>query len=189
MVGLICKLLMDLVMATAGDDGVGRVKLKAQVPREKVYKLNTVYDDAEWLRLVGAACEVLDITPDQAEAALAEFFFKDALGRWRMWFQMSRDSREFILRQPAIHNSLAAGVSEESQRSAIADKFRIEVTDDGIITHYRSANGHCGLYRALARHIIDHYGDEATVEEPRCARRGDDECEIHIRWTKCGARP
>lgn len=189
MVGLICKVLIDLVRVTAGDDAVNKVKLRARVPPEKEYKLNAVYDDDEWRRLVGATCEVLGITPEQAEAAYADFFFKDSLNRWPMWFKMSRNSREFLLRQPAIHNSLAAGVSEEAQRAAIADKFRIETTDDGLVTHYRSANGHCGLYKKLARCIINHYGDEATVEEPRCARRGDDECEIHVRWSKYGVKP
>ncbi len=189
MVGLICKVLIDFVRATGGDAAVNKVKLQAQVPPAQEYKLNGVYDDAEWRRLVGAACAVLGITADQAEADFADFFFKDSLGRWPMWFKMSRNSREFLLRQPAIHNSLAAGVSEEAQRTAIADKFRIEATDDGLVTHYRSANGHCGLYRALARCIINHYGDEATVEEPRCALRGDDECEIHVHWTKGGVKP
>jgi hypothetical protein len=177
MVGLICKTLLDLVKASGGDDAVKEVRQMAEVPQDRDYKLNVVYDDTEWRRLVGATCQVLAITPDQAEEAFADFFL------------MCKDSREFLLRQPAIHNSLAAGVTDESRRSAVADKFRIETTDDGIVTHYRSENGHCGLYRALARRIIDHYGDEATIEEPRCARRGDSECEIHVRWTKFGARP
>ena len=189
MVGLIFKVLMDLVKTAGGDEAVAQVRLRAQVLPEQEYKLNAVYDDGEWRRLVGAACEVLGLTAEQAETAYAEHFLQDSLARWPMWFRMSGNSREFLLRQPAIHNSLAAGVSEEAQRNAIADKFRIETTDDGLITHYRSANGHCGLYKALARGVIAHYGDEATIEEPRCARRGDDECEVHVRWTKYGVKP
>jgi hypothetical protein len=189
MVGLIFKVLIDLVKTAGGDDAVNKIKLKAEVPPDREYMLNAVYDDAEWRRLVGATCEVLGITAEQAEQAYADFFFKDALARWRMWFQMSKNSREFLLRQPAIHNSLASGVNEEAQRNAIADKFHIEATEGGIVTHYRSGNGHCGLYKALARCIIKHYGDEATIEERRCARRGAEECEIHVQWTKFKATP
>jgi hypothetical protein len=186
-VGLISKIFMELVQTAGGDDAVRQVKMKAKVPLEKDFKLNTVYDDREWRALVGAACEVLGITAEQAEAAYADFFFKDALNRWPMWFQMSKNSREFLLRQPAIHNSLAAGVSEEHQRTAVADKFNIDMTTDGLVTHYRSGNGHCGLYKALAQRVIDHYGDEARIEESRCVRRGDEECEIHVRWTSLKA--
>ena len=183
MIGLIHKILFDLVHSIGGDEAVNKVKLAALVPLETEYQLNAVYDDAEWRRLVGATCEVLGITPDQAEAAYADHFLKDALNRWPMWFRMSKNSRELLLRQPAIHNSLAAGVSEEAHRSAIADKFRIDTTADGIVTHYRSSNGHCGLYMALARCVVNHYGDEADIEERQCAKRGAEECEIHVRWT------
>jgi len=184
MVGLIFKVLIELVKTVGGDDAVTKVKLKAQVPPDKDYKLNAAYDDAEWGRMVGATCAVLGLTAEQAEAAYADYFFKDALARWPMWFKMSKNSREFLLRQPAIHNSLAAGISEAAQRSAIADKFRIETTADGIVTHYRSGNGHCGLYKNLARCIVNHYGDEATIEERQCMKHGAAECEIHVRWTK-----
>ena len=184
MVGLICKVLVDLVRSKGGEAAVAEVRKRAGFPEGTEFKLDAVYDDADWHRLLGAACEALAITPAQAEAAYADFFFEDSLARWRPWFQMSRNSREFILRQPAIHNSLAAGVREEAQRTAIADKFRIEPTEDGLVTHYRSANGHCGLYMALARNIIAHFGDEAVIEERCCSLTGADECEIHIRWTR-----
>jgi hypothetical protein len=187
MVGLICKVLIDLVRTAGGDEAVAKVMQRANVTTGSEFKLSAVYDDAQWQRLLGAACETLAVTPEQAEEAYADFFVKDALARWGTWFHMSRNSREFLMRQPAIHNSLAAGVSEEAQRTAIADKFHIEPTDSGIVTHYRSANGHCGLYKALARRIIAHYGDEAVIEELKCQKQGAEECEIHVRWTRMKA--
>lgn len=186
MVGLICKILIDLVRAKGGEDAVVKVKQKADVPLEKDYKLNIIYSDAEWQRLFGAACDVLQVTRNQAEGAYADFFCKDAINRWPMWFQMSKNSREFLERQPAIHNSLGACISDESQRHAVSDKFLIEQSDDGIVTHYNSPNQHCGLYKALAWWIIHHYGDEAIIEERLCMKHGASECEIHIRWSKVG---
>lgn len=189
MVGLIPKILIDLVRATGGDAAMNRVKASVGMSPEQEFKLNVVYSDADWARLVSTACEVLGITLEQAEDAFADYFLKDALTRWPMWFTLSKNSREFLLRQPAIHNSLAAGVIQEQQRSAVADKFRIEETPDTIVTHYRSPNRHCGLYKALARGIIQHYGDTATIEERLCAKQGADECQIHIHWTNLRARP
>ncbi len=48
--------------------------------------------------------------------------------------------------------------------------------------HYRSPNQLCGLYTATARWIINHYGDDASIEETKCLKQGDSECEIRIRW-------
>ena len=50
------------------------------------------------------------------------------------------------------------------------------------ITLWRAANQLCGLYTALARLIINHYGDDASIEEAKCLKQGDSECEIRIRW-------
>ena len=187
MVGLIHKILFDLIKTTGGEDAVTKVRERAGIPPDREIKMQVAYDDAEWRGLVAATCEVLQITPQQAEEAYAAFFYKDALQRWPMWFTMSKNSREFLERQPAIHNSLSAGVLDEVARQAVADKFLIQRTSDGIITHYRSENRHCGLYKALARQIIEHYGDEAVIEEHRCQNAGAEECEIVIRWTKLGA--
>jgi hypothetical protein len=35
---------------------------------------------------------------------------------------------------------------------------------------------------AIARRVIDYYENQATIEEHQCMRKGDPECEIHIRW-------
>jgi len=129
--------------------------------------------------MVGIICKIL---LDLVEAVGG----KDALKRWPVWFKMSGNSRDFLERQQAIHNSLAAGVCEESKRRAVADKFRIDKNGDEIITHYRSENQHCSLYKTLARWIIRYYGDEASIGERRCMREGADECEIHVRWTRLG---
>lgn len=189
MVGLICKILINLVQNVGGDEAVRRLRVAAQVPEAREYKLNSVYDDSEWRRLMDAACQVLGISPEQAVDAYADFFLKDALIRWPIWFKMSGNSRDFLLRQPAIHNSLASGVTDESLRKAVADKFHIVANDAGLVTHYRSGNGLCALYRALAQRVIEHYGDEAVLEERQCAQNGFDECQIHIHWTKLGGVP
>jgi len=73
-------------------------------------------------------------------------------------------------------------VRDPDSRKAVVDKFRIERFDDKIVTHYRSPNKLCSLYKALARWMFSHYGDEALIEETKCMHRGDEECEIHVIW-------
>lgn len=188
MVGLVQKLLFDLIEASAGREALSEVKHRAQVPEDKVFHIGEVYDDDEWRRLFTATCEVLNITPEQAEEVYADFFLKDGLKRWPTWFQMSKNSREFLERQPAIHNSFATGLQDPAARCAMNDKFRLEKSEAELVVHYRSPNRHCGLYKALARWIMKYYGDSGTIEESCCLKKGDPECEIHIRWVQ-GAVP
>jgi hypothetical protein len=186
MVGLIHKTLFDLVESIGGQQAVKEVRLRAGIPETEQFRMNAAYDDAEWRRILAATCHVLGITAGQAEEVFADFFCKDALTRWPMWFQISKDSRDFLLRQPAMHNSLAAGLTDPHERQAVTDKFRVMPIEEGVVVHYRSPNQHCGLYKALARWVINHYGDAAVIEELQCTRRGAPECEIRIQWTRRG---
>ena len=182
MIGLIQKILLDLVEERAGPAAVLEVKKSAGVPPERIFRLGEVYSDAEWQNLFSAACRVLDANEEQVMELYADVFGRDALTRFSKWFEMSANSREFLERQITIHNVFASGVLDPHSRKAVVDKFRIETFDDKIVTHYRSPNQLCSLYKALARWMFSHYGDEAVIEESKCMRRGDDECEIHVIW-------
>jgi hypothetical protein len=189
MVGLIQKVLLDLVEERAGTDAVSAVRLSAGVPPDRVFRIGEMYSDEEWQRLLRATCDVLHCSEAEAIEAYAEVFGRDALSRFPMWFEMSANSREFLERQITIHNVFASGVRDPGARKAVVDKFRIERHKDEIITHYRSPNRLCSLYKSLARWMFRHYGDEATLEEPRCMLRGDEECELHVIWTRLRGRP
>lgn len=183
MVGLIQKLLFDLVESAGGTEAAVDVKRRADVPEDKEFRMDEAYDDEEWRRLLAATCDVLNVTQEQAEEAYADIFIKDALRRWPMWFQMSNSAREFLERQPRIHNGFATGVQDSEARKSINGKFQLEKHNGELVVHYRSPNQLCGLYKALAHRVSDHYGEKASIEETRCLKQGDPECEIHISWT------
>lgn len=188
MVGLIPKMLLDLVEKVAGPEAVAEVKRCAGVSSDKTFQLDVVYSDTDWQRLLASTCDVLKISSEQAEETYAEYFYLDAQKRWPRWFEMCVSSREFLERQPVIHNCLAAGLGNPQERQAVTDKFRVDKLEGEIIAHYRSPNRLCGLYKSLARCIIKHYGDKASIEESLCMKKGDPECEIHVRWEKNGSR-
>jgi len=181
MIGIIQKVLVDMVRAEGGEEALAEVKRRAKVEQD-VYRIDTVYSDAECVRLFSAASEVLGLSSDDTWTVYSDYFCRDALDRWPTWFQMSKNARQFLERQPVIHNTFATGLRDPEERKAVTDKFRIERFPDELVTHYRSPNQLCGLYRGLARWILAHYGETATIEEPLCMHRGDPECEIHIRW-------
>jgi hypothetical protein len=182
MIGLIQKILLDLVEEKAGPEAVKDVKRSAGVPLDRIFRIGEVYSDTEWQNLFSASCRVLGADEDHVMELYADAFGRDALVRFSKWFEMSANSREFLERQIIIHNVFASGVVDPNSRKAVVDKFRIETFDDKIVTHYRSPNKLCSLYKALARWMFTHYADDAVIEETKCMHRGDEECEIHVIW-------
>lgn len=124
MIGLIHMILFDTIESLAGAEAVREVKRRAGVGNDRVFGMNEVCDDAEWQRLLGAACDVLGVTQAQAEEVYADQFVRDAQRRWPAWFAMARTAREFLERQPGIHNTFATSVLEAA-RQAVVDKFAI----------------------------------------------------------------
>ncbi len=182
MVGYIQIVLFDLILANSDEATLNRIKNKADVAPDKEFRMDTVYSDEEWQRLLQATLEEFGITAAQAYEMYAQQFFKDSLKRFPMWFEISKDSYDFLSRQPAIHNNFATAVRDKQERDSIIDKFHLEKLDRKIIMHYRSVNKHCGLYIALAKVIINCYNDKASVVEKKCLLNDDHECEIHIDW-------
>ncbi len=180
MVGLIQKLLFDLIESSAGEEAGREVRRRADVPQDKEFLIYEAYDDAEFRRIFASMLDVLNLGQEEAEEAFAAFFLKDSEVRWPIWFKMAKNAREFLLRQPRIHNGFATSQRDPALRAAIDDKFEVEDCDGEVIVHYKSANQLCGLYMALARRVIIHYGDNAVVKEACCMKNGAPECEIHI---------
>lgn len=182
MVGLIQTVLMNLVEAEGGPTATADVRRMAGVPEDRVFRIDENYDDAEFRRLLVSTCERLGLTTEQAVSAFARAFYEDSIQRWPTWFKLSGNAREFLKRQPTIHNGFATGVTDSGARAAIRDKFKLTEADDRLIVRYKSPNQLCGVYVELASIILSHYGETATIEQPRCAMRGDEACEIHIIW-------
>lgn len=184
MVGLIPNLLLKLIESAAGPDSVVLVLRRAGLPPDCRYELNRVYPCEEWRRLYAATLEVLGIDEDQAESLYAEYFVRDALVRFPRWFQMCRNSYEFLCLQPKIHNVFATALQSPGERQAILDKFRTTIEPARLLTEYRSANRLCGLHIKLARRIAEYYGDEICVGEVQCAKQGAECCRIDVSWRR-----
>jgi hypothetical protein len=159
-----------------GPAALEQLLAEAGIPPDRVYRLNEPYADSEFTHLWLAAAG--RITTDE----IAEAFFKDTVVRFPTWFAMCKTSRQFLEMQPEIHNTFAHGLQRPEDRDAVREKFRLEKLADELVVHYRSPNRLCDIYKSVARHVFEHYRDTATIEEPKCMKRGDGECELRIRW-------
>ena len=182
MLGYPFRPLLQAIESTAGAEAVAEVKRRAEVPPDRAYRMSEIYPDAECQRLLAAACEVLDLSVEEACDLWAEAFLADTQKRFPAWFEMCANSRALLECHPEIHNGFAASLRDPEASQAVINKFHIEKLESELVVHYRSPNRLCMLYRALARGVVALYGEEASIEERRCLHRSDDECEMHIRW-------
>jgi predicted hydrocarbon binding protein len=171
------KVVLNAIEKRYGHEAVLQLLSDADVPADRTYRLNVPYSDSEALRLSAAAFQLLSVED------VAEAFFKDTLVRFPTWFEMCKTSREFLEMQPEIHNTFAHGLQRPEERDAVRDKFRLEKLADELVVHYRSPNRMCDMYKGIARHVFRHYQENATIDETRCMKRGDDACELRIRWS------
>ena len=176
MVGYPLKILLKMIENRHGPEAVREILKEAGLPADRTYRLNVSYPDHEARVVTEAAGRLLPM------ADIAEAFFQDTLQRFPKWYEMCKTSREFLEMQPQIHNTFAHGLHEPKEREAIREKFRLEKLEDELVVHYRSGNLMCDMYKAIAQHVFQHYREEATLMEPRCMKRGDEECELRIRW-------
>lgn len=176
MLGYPLKLLLKAIESRHGQDAVRETLAEASLPADRAFRLNESYPDSEVQRLTAAVMNRISVED------IAEAFFQDTVVRFPTWFAMCKTSRQFLEMQPEIHNTFAVGLQRPEDREAVRDKFRLEKLKDVLVVHYRSSSRLCDMYKAIARQVFRHYQDEATIDEPRCMKRGDDECELRIRW-------
>jgi hypothetical protein len=182
MVGLIHVLLLNFIERNCGPAGVAEVQRRAGIPDGRAFRMDTVYDDEEFQRLLAAAIAQIGLPPDEVEAAFGRYAGQDLLIRFPGFWAGANCARDMILRQPRIHNAMTGTAQDSAVRTAIADKFRVKATPDGAVIRYASPNRLCVLYRGLAGWVAEHFGEEMEASEPTCQRRGDAVCEIHLRF-------
>ena len=186
MLGLMHRALLRMIEESAGPEAVAEVLDHAEIPRDRYFRLDEDYSDSEWRHLLSATCERLGLAQADAEERFATHFLADSLQRWPAWFEMAADARSFLTLQPSIHNGFYTGLGDVEARRRMNEKFKIEAFDGFLVARYQSPNRLCGLYEALARRVIAHYGDDARVEHATCMKAGYPSCEIRISWQKEG---
>lgn len=183
MIGLIQQVLVKLIEDRFGLEAVQTVFKEAGVPPDQQYRIDVNYSDEECVRLIKATCAVAKLSESEVFEVYADYFLRYSRAIFPKFYEISSNSKEFLKRQPTIHNCFGVGLRSQSDQKAIADKFQIEEDGESLITTYDSPNMLCGLYVALAKRVIHEYGDEVIIEELSCTRNGDSVCRIRLTWT------
>lgn len=131
-------------------------------PEATRFRMDTDLPDPTCRRILEAACTRLSVTEAEALTLFAPYFLAAARATFPGFFRGAVGVHDFLLRQPAIHNSLAAGL-RDPQRRAVADKFRAEAVPGGVRVHYNSPNRLAALYVAIAHELARSFGEAVDI--------------------------
>lgn len=191
MIGIIPRLWVTHLRQIATPTQVADILGSLGHPPSFEYALDQPYTDEECARLMQGSMSALQLSEEAMFAGFARTFVQDSVQRWPVWFEMAPTARDFLERQPRIHDRFSRGLNHrDMQDSAYQSKFDITTTAQGLRVLYRSPNRLCRLYLAMAQALLAHYGDEqAQMTQPCCVHHNDLFCEIHITWPTPVAQP
>lgn len=176
MYGLVNAAMQELVVTKFGKDKWDVIRHRAGITSEKFNRMES-YPDELTYRLVGIACEVLGITPDDALKAFGEFWVlytgKEGYGNL---FDIAGDSlRDFLLNLDNLHARVGQNFPKLKPPS-----FRFDVLDDvKIKMHYHtSRDGLCAMVIGLLNGLALRFNTELQVEHATCRRKGAEHCEF-----------
>lgn len=181
MIGLINRLLFDYVESKWGAGMCEQIRTETGVKHAE-FRMDVYYPDTEWQAVYTKAIELSKMSQDEMEWEFGIFSGNALTSQFSGFMAGATSAREMITRQPRIHNTLAMAFHDSAERAKINEKFHLEEFPDHTVMHYSSANKLCVFYRSLAQWVADHYGENIEITETKCMKRGDEECEIHIRY-------
>lgn len=174
--GMVFAELKKFVVAALGPAAWNEL-IKASGAPGRVYLPSQAYDDAELLRLVGAASEVTGKPADELVEAFGEFIVPGLVRGFGAHINPSWRTLDLLENtEETIHRVVRTSTPGATPpQLSVTRPSRREV-----VIEYRSARRMCALARGIVTGIAKHYGEAVTITEPLCMLRGADVCQIHV---------
>lgn len=131
------------------------------------------YEDPEFLSLVGAASEVVGKPQDEVVKWFGRACLPLLAERYSGFFAPHTSTRSFLLTlNDVIHPEV-----RKLFPGAYAPSFEFDDTaEDELTMSYESHRNLCSFAEGLIEGAAAHFGEEASIEQPRCSKRGDESC-------------
>jgi hypothetical protein len=178
MKGIIFNLLEEVVTQEHGEEAWEDLLDRSGV--EGAYTSLGSYPDQEFLALLQALPGGVGLPPGD----LFRWFGRAAIPllaqRYPVFFE-GHDSTRSLLH--ALNNIIHPEVRKlyPGAEVPIFDLDPIpglDLPDQTVIIGYRSGRRLCALAEGFIQGAADHFGEQVTVEQPRCMLRGDDRCAL-----------
>jgi Haem-NO-binding len=181
MKGVIFNLAEEVIVQSHGEDGWDALLDAAGL--EGSYSSLGNYPDGELARLVKAASQLLQLTPQEVVRRLGEGALPLLAARYPGFFAGHASTRPFLL---TLNDIIHAEV-RKLYPGAEVPEFDFDDSDPAhLILGYRSARRLCALAEGFIVGAARYYGEEVSLDQQRCMHRGDDRCVIRCAFTPAG---
>lgn len=178
--GLINVAVRDLITSRFGDDAWASICQKSGVGDEAFIRMDQ-HDDAITYGLVGAAAEVLDITPSEVLQAFGEYWttFTGDEGYGPLLDAAGDTLPELLQNLDAMHTRVGTMYPDFKPPSFECT----DVTDASMDLHYRSSrDGLDDLVIGLLRGLGRRFGVEVHIKQIASKGDGSDHSIFHVQW-------
>jgi hypothetical protein len=179
MKGVIFNLVEEVIVASYGEDTWDTLLDAASL--DGSYTSLGNYPDGDLFRLVDAASSLLGVPGGDVVRTLGVGALPLLAERYPDFFAGHTSTRSFLLTlNDIIHSEV-----RKLYPGAEVPQFDFDDSDpDCLMVTYRSPRRLCALAEGFILGAAHHFGEEATLDQPRCLHRGDDRCII-----RCGFTP
>lgn len=173
MKGVIFNVVEEAVVAEHSPETWDRILERAGLAG--AYTSLGSYPDAELLRIVAVAGDLLETNPDELLRWAGRKAFAGLGGRHPEFARTHIRLRSFL---HSVNQVIHPEVRKLYPHSVVPEFDTTELADGTIRMVYRSPRRLCALAHGLMLGAADHYGEQLAVEQIRCVHRGDEACEF-----------
>jgi hypothetical protein len=176
--GVVFNLLEQLVARDFGEDTWDALLEAAGL--DGVYTSLGSYPDEDLAMLVSAASDALAMPADD----VVVWFGRNALplfaDRYPQLFEPHDSTRSFVL----TLNDIIHPEVRKLYPGADVPESDFDVREEVVVMGYHSPRKLCSFAEGLLLGAAEHYGEQVTIAQPVCMKRGDDQCVLEIAFAR-----
>jgi predicted hydrocarbon binding protein len=181
MYGLVNAAVHDMVVSKFGEEAWQQIKAKAGLTLDTFSRMEPYADDITY-RMVAAASEVLNMSADDVQRALGEYWvlYTGKEGYGEMFDIAGKSLKDFLFNLDFLHTRVGQNFTQLQPPS-----FRFDTINERTVRmHYHSdRKGLCPFVGGLINGLAAHFNTHVEVEHPVCSRNGADHCEFLLTFT------
>lgn len=179
MKGIVFNLLEDIVRREYGEETWDLLLERSGL--DGSYTSLGSYPDEDMNKLVTAAAAALDLPADD----VLRWFGRNALPilaqKFPQFFSPHRSTRSFLL---ALNEVIHPEVHKLYPGAEVPVFDCDSASEDLLLMGYSSPRRLCAFGEGLIEGAAAHFGERVVLDQPKCARRGDEKCLFRISFTR-----
>ena len=161
MKGSIAKCFSELVKTSFGEDKWKEILIQSGESPNMIVNAISDIDDQRFFKLIESACEVLNLSKQQAYDAFGDYFVNIYAPKLYGMYYKFRNAKEFILGMDNVHNSVTKMIP-----NAFPPRFKIDrVDEDTIIVNYKSPRNMIDLYIGLTKGVGKYFNTSIGIKK------------------------